>query len=78
MKKERFFENAQEGWVTFMALLLCSKKSNELRGREGLDQNFIIKNHRIKIQRKKELYLLLFLKIREPDVTKIIVGVDYC
>ena len=61
-----------------MALLLGSKKSNELRGREGLDRNFMIKNHRIEIQRKNELYMLLFLKIREPDVTKMIVGFDYC
>ena len=82
MKKARFFENAQEGRATFMVQLLGSKKSDELRGREGLDRNFMIRNYRIEIQRKRESYLLLFCslfpKIEEPDGTKMIVGFDYC
>ena len=65
-----------------MVLLLGSKKSDELRGREGLDHNFMIRNHGIEIRRKRELYMLLFCslfpKIREPDGKKMIVGFDYC
>ena len=81
-KKARFFENAQEGRATFMVQLLGSKKLDELREREGLDQNFMIRNYIIEIQRKRGLYLLLFCslfpKIEEPDETKMIVGFDYC
>ena len=60
-----------------MVQLLGSKKSDELRGREGLDRNFMIRNYRIEIQRKRESYLLfcsLFLKIEAPDGTKMIVA----
>ena len=87
MKKARFFENAQEGRATFMVQLLGSKKSDDMRGRKGLDRNFMIRNYRIEIQRKRGIYLLLFcslfLKIEEPDGTKMIigfemVGFDYC
>ena len=70
-----------------MVQLLGSKISDELRGREGLDRNFMIRNYRIEIQRKRGLYLLLFcslfLNIEEPDGTKMIIGfemagLDYC
>ena len=70
-----------------MVQLLGFKKSDELRGKKELDRNFMIRNYRIEIQRKRESYLLLFCslfpKIKEPDGRKMIigfemVGFDYC